>query len=220
MGAGVNDSDNREREIAELKAQVARLESAREATPSSPPLTAGKPKRRRLGCLSAVLLIFALLVIVGVAGHGGNTPSASDASASSGSAASAASQEESPEHKANYQAILFDMARIYDSLRDQQGVKWGTMTGARNGTTLCGSVNAHNAFGGYTGLRRFIFNEAVGDPGVPLGGGAYVHWEEHPGFAREWKRLCLGDPNSVTTDGQYLASQVEALAPMAKESGR
>ena len=94
------------------------------------------------------------------------------------------------------------------------------MTGTRNGTTLCGSVNAHNGFGGYSGQRRFIFNEAVGDPGVPFGGGAYVHWEERRGFAREWNRLCLGDPNSVTLDGQSQAGLVEALAPQERESGQ
>lgn len=115
--------------------------------------------------------------------------------------------------------MAVDMARVYDTLRDQSGVKWGTVTGTRNGTTVCGSVNAHNAFGGYTGQRQFIFDEAVGDPGVPAMG-AYVHWAGRAGFAKEWRRLCLGDPNAVTVDGQMLAGTVEALAPMAREAGR
>jgi hypothetical protein len=142
-----------------------------------------------------------------------SAPSASPASGS-------ASESETPEHKANSQAIVVDMARIYDTLRDPSGVTWGTMTGARNGTTLCGSVNAHNAFGGYTGQRQFIFDQAVGDPGLPAGRDAYLHWQEHPGFAREWKRLCMRDPNAVTVDGQMLAGQVEAIAPMARDSGQ
>jgi hypothetical protein len=126
---------------------------------------------------------------------------------------------ENADHKANFAALAVDMARIYNSLRDQSGVKWGSVTGARNGTTVCGSVNAHNGFGGYTGQRRFIFNEAVGDLGVPAGG-AYVHWEGHQGFAREWNRLCRGDHNAATIDGQVLASQVEAISPLERESGR
>lgn len=177
------------------------------------------------GCLlwlGVVAVIVVVVIAIGAVlpsppsqpGLSGESPS------SAASVSASAADEENPEHKANFGAIAADMARIYNSLRDQNGVKWGAMTGTRNGTTLCGSVNAHNNLGGYTGQRRFIFNEAVGDPGVPLGGGAYVHWQEHGGFAREWNRLCRGDPNAVTYDGQLLAGQVEALAPFERESGQ
>lgn len=144
------------------------------------------------------------------AGSPALTPSAPDHSG--------AAVDETPERKANFAAIPTDMARIYDSLRDTSGVRWGTVTGTRNGTAICGSVNAHNAFGGYTGLRHFIFDEAVGDPGVPAMG-AYVHWEERAGFSREWKKLCLGDPNAVTVEGESVAGTVVALAPSARDAG-
>jgi hypothetical protein len=151
-----------------------------------------------------VLGLFAVGLFVSLVHHEGGT--------SAGSAAPA----EAPEHKANFSAIITDMARVYNVLRDQSGVEWGPVTGARNGTTVCGSLNAHNAFGGYTGQRRFIIDEAIGDPGVPPGGGAYIHWQEHPGFAREWKRLCLGDKNSLTEDGQLLAGNAKAIAALEK----
>ena len=174
------------------------------------------------GCLIGIGVaasLFVLLVIlsqIAPSQPGADGKSATLAAPHSGSA----SDVETPEHKANLVAMPVDMARIYNSLPDQTGVKWGAVTATRNGTTLCGSVNARNSFGGYTGQRRFIFDQAVGDPGLPAGRDAYLHWEEHLGFAREWRRLCRGDANSVTLDGQLLAGQVEALAPVERESGR
>jgi len=156
-----------------------------------------------------VFLVFLAIVVGQEGSHGSGATNSAPNVAKAGN----------PEHEANLRAIPADMARVYDSLRDQSGVKWGTMTGTRNGTTLCGSVNARNAFGGYAGQRRFIFDQAVGDPGLPPGRDAYLHWEEHKGFAREWNRLCLGDPNSVTLDGQSQAALVEALAPQEQDSG-
>ena len=174
------------------------------------------------GCLIGIGVAAVLFVFVVILSQ--FAPSQPDAGGKSATSAASdsgsASAVETPEHKANFGAIPVDMARIYNLLRDQSGVKWGTVTGTRNGTTLCGSVNAHNGFGGYTGQRRFIFDQAVGDPGLTAGRDAYLHWEEHPGFAREWRRLCRGDPNSATLDGQLLAGQVEALAPLERESGR
>lgn len=119
---------------------------------------------------------------------------------------------ETAEHKANSTALPVDLARILNSLRDQDGVKWGSVMATRNGTTVCGRVNAHNVFGGYSGMRAFVFNEAVGERGVPAGG-ASLHWEGRSGFDREWRRLCVEDANTVRADGQSMAGLVQALAP-------
>lgn len=212
-------AEDTDAEIANLRARLAALEGNNPIAPPAPTTELSSPARpkrpSRVPMLLLVLfgLVVLLAVVIGSQQGGGGDQAG-------GASNSASTDAQNPEQKKNFMAIPADMARIYDALPDPTGIKWGTVTGDRNGTTICGSVNAHNAFGGFTGQRHFIFDEAVGDPGVPLGGGAYLHWEGRAGFAREWRRLCQGDPNAVTVDGDLLAGQVVALAPLERESGQ
>lgn len=70
----MSSSDDRDREIAELKAQVERLSAAQSTTPPKVAVTGGPSaggglKSGFFGCLGVVGAIFALLVVLGVVGQ-------------------------------------------------------------------------------------------------------------------------------------------------------
>jgi hypothetical protein len=62
------------------------------------------------------------------------------------------------------------MAGIKARLKDPDSAKFGPMSAARSDSTgvvrVCGTVNAHNSFGGYSGSSRFVahLTDDAGEP--------------------------------------------------------
>ena len=55
---------------------------------------------------------------------------------------------------------------------------------------LCGEVNSKNAFGGYTGYKRFIASPNPDAPSVIEGESLARFGHRDKGFARAWSTAC------------------------------
>ncbi|MCY1380424.1 hypothetical protein D9M69_682460 [compost metagenome] len=85
----------------------------------------------------------------------------------------------SPGSREEASAIMVAKAAIQASLKDPSSAKFGP-TSYKNGT-VCGSVNAKNSFGGYSGDKAFYVNEKRKLVGLQ---------DSTPDFEKYWSELC------------------------------
>ena len=68
-------------------------------------------------------------------------------------------------------------------LRDPNSAVFGPAYSYKNGTIVCGLVNARNGFGGYTGMRGYIYKD-----------GMIAFQGEHMYVYNDWLPLCTDEP--------------------------
>ena len=86
-------------------------------------------------------------------------------------------------------------ASVEAALRDPGSAVYGYQNVYQGGNVVCGAVNAKNGFGGYTGMKRYIWNKSLGFAFEPVG------YSET--FNDNYTRSCtdvpsLGRPSSLT----------------------
>lgn len=93
---------------------------------------------------------------------------------------------------ATYAAVEFGKAAIRRQLRDPSSANFGIVNAyndrkykMKNVTAVCGEVNAKNAFGGYTGMKQFVY---VVEPIIT----AFDNDDDNSKFVDLWNALCAG----------------------------
>lgn len=101
-------------------------------------------------------------------------------------------------------------AAILSQLRDPQSAAFGTLTRGRR-DAVCGTVNARNGFGGYTGAEPFAWSPATGatlyEFPSELG-----HWRERGELAERFADLGC----SIGPDQAKAIAALRALDPSKK----
>jgi hypothetical protein len=107
-------------------------------------------------------------------------------------------------------------AAILAQLRDPDGARFGPFERGRNGAT-CGTVNAHNGFGGYTGPRPFAWSASTG-PILYEFDGELGSWRERGEVAERFAALGC----SIGADQGKAIAALQALRDSERrvETGR
>jgi hypothetical protein len=124
--------------------------------------------------------VLALLAVgaVGVAFQGQKSPTSSGA--------------DNEKRAATYAAVVFGKAAIQRQLRDPSSASFGKVDAytdrkykTKSVTAVCGEVNAKNGFGGYTGMKKFVY---VAEPNVTT----LDNDDDNSKFVDLWNALCSG----------------------------
>lgn len=97
------------------------------------------------------------------------------------------------QHQAEYTELAFAKATIQSRMRDPGSTVFGANTTAYSdrkykgqpAVVVCGSVNAKNGFGGYSGPRNFVFIRSSNIFAID-------NDDDNSTFVRLWKSLCFG----------------------------
>ncbi|WP_157783429.1 hypothetical protein [Serratia plymuthica] len=77
--------------------------------------------------------------------------------------------------------VEIGQSAVLKSLKDPGSAKFGYSYQGKDRFTLCGTVNAKNGYGGYTGDTRFIYS---------LENGQLVFDDGNGGFSETWGSMC------------------------------
>ena len=80
-----------------------------------------------------------------------------------------------------FKHVLLAKRQVSGRLKDAESARWGEIFSGKKGP-VCGSVNAKNGFGGYTGFQRFVVS----------GGGLVVIEDDMVAteFEKVWSEVC------------------------------
>jgi hypothetical protein len=107
--------------------------------------------------------------------------------------AAAEHEARSKQHQAEYTELTFAKAVVQSRMRDPASTIFGANTTAYSdrqykgqpAVVVCGSVNAKNGFGGYSGFRNFVFIRSSNIFAID-------NDDDNSTFVRLWKSLCFG----------------------------
>lgn len=89
-------------------------------------------------------------------------------------------EDMSKEDEQKFRLIVRSESIIKSSLKDPESVEFSQTMYVQKPPTVCGSFNAKNGFGGYTGFKRYVYN------------GSEMHVEGYtPNFDVKWV-ACVG----------------------------
>jgi hypothetical protein len=144
------------------------------------------------GCLT--LIVFAIIGLIAQSGGGGSGGPAQPASGRSPKPAADASPQPSSDTDVAWSVLPAAEEAVRSMLRDPESGKFGVINvyryfGKDGKTTLmaCGSINAKNGFGGYSGPMRFISVGSVEGTMMEEANKAQV-------FEGTWEGACKGEP--------------------------
>lgn len=99
---------------------------------------------------------------------------------------------EKEKRSTTYAAVEFGKVAVQRQLRDPSSANFGKVNAyadrkykTKSVTVVCGEVNAKNAFGGYTGMKQFVY---VVEPSVT----ALDSDGDNSRFVDLWNALCAG----------------------------
>lgn len=160
---------DKDEEIRELRARLDAIGAKSSPTPA--------PKKMS-GCL--IFVIVGVLILVAIVSIGETVERKEVASAPTEKTA------EQLDRDRDYTRVYVTKEAIKRSLRDPDSARFGTVRVYRSGGSpvVCGTVNARNGFGGYTGERPFMATEER----------LTMPAEVTRAFQRAWRENCGPDP--------------------------
>lgn len=162
---------DKDEEIRELRARLDAMDA------KSPPTPAPK---KMSGCLIFVIVGVVLVGLVQLATIGETVEKGEVASGPTEKTA------EQMDRDRDYTRVYVTKEAIKRSLRDPDSARFGTVRVYRSGGSpvVCGTVNARNGFGGYTGERPFMATEER----------LTMPAEVTRAFQQAWRENCGPDP--------------------------